>query len=241
VSKNQLIELTLSKPKLSLNLKNIDEFFPGFMEGDFGVIHGSWSVATLTSLLCVRAQLAKQLGGLGGNIVFVDGGNSFNLYQVAKLARVHHLNPRQVLEGIHISRAFTAYQVTALVLHKLKEAVKQFDAKLVVISDIAGFFLDKDVDDEEAKRVFSQVTVYLSNFARENKVVLLATLLPHKDYKRNCYLQALLSARANVVLSLRQTKYSRAVALEKHPYLNLGSFELPTNHLTLLDFMGGSD
>jgi hypothetical protein len=221
----------------TLNMRNITELFPGFAAGDFAVLYGSQSVLSLTSLLCVRAQLPSQLGGLSSNVVFVDGGNTFRLYQVARLAQLHQLDPRQTLERIYISRAFTAYQMTSLIMDYLKDAVERFSAKLVVISDIAGLFLDKDVPDEEARRVFSQVTAYLSNFARENQLILLAPYPPHQNGRRNLYLHALTCGRANMVIALRQTKYDREFALEKHPHFVLGSAEFPSDKLTLTEFM----
>jgi hypothetical protein len=237
----QLIQPKLARPVLSLNIRNVTALFPGFCEGDFAVIHGSSSATTLTSLLCVRGQLASQLGGMNTNIVFIDGGNNFDVYYTAQLARLHHLDAKQVLDNIYISRAFTAYQITALVMQKLKKAISKFNAKLVIISDIAGFFLDKDIAENEARKVFSQVTSYLSNFARENQVVLIATFSPHDDVARNNYLQSIVCASAEVVLSLNKKKHTRIVALEKHPYLTLGSVELRSNTTTLSDFLEGND
>jgi hypothetical protein len=219
-------------------MRNINDLFPGLALGDFAVLHGSESVLSLASLLCVRAQLPVQLGGLGSNVVFVDGGNTFQLYHVARLARLHRLDPKQALERIYISRAFTAYQMTALVLEKLRETVKRYDAKLVVISDIASFFLDKDVAEIEARRVYNQVTAYLQNFARENNVILVATYPPHQESRRNSYLHAVTCGRASTVISLRQTRYEREFILEKHPRYVLGSAELPSETLTLDSFLG---
>jgi RecA/RadA recombinase len=218
-------------------MRNINELFPGFAIGDFAVLYGSQSVLSLSSLLCIRAQLPNQLGGLGSNVIFVDGGNTFRLYQLARLARLYQLDPKQTLEHIYISRAFTAYQMAALILQKLEDAVKTCNAKLVIISDIAAMFLDKDVQAEEAKSIYSQVTTRLSNFAREQHAITVATYPPHEDSRRNMYLQALTLGRANVVMALKQTKYEREVILEKHPTLTLGSAELPTEILPLTAFM----
>ena len=226
-----------SQPVLSLNMRSINQLFPGFSIGDFAVLYGSNSVLSLTSLLCVRAQLPPQLGGLGSNVVFIDGGNTFRLYQVARLARLHQLDPKQALERIYLSRAFTAYQMTALILEKLKETVKRYNAKLAIISDIAGFFLDKDVPEYEARRVYSQVTAYLSNFAKENQIALIATYPPHKETKRNNFLQAVTCGKANVVISLNQTKYESEFILEKHPRCISGVAELPSETLTLEHFI----
>jgi len=222
---------------LSLNMRNVNQLFPGFALGDFAVLLGSSSVVSLSSLLCVRAQLPVQLGGLGSNVVFVDGGNTFQLYHVARLARLHGLDPKQTLERIYISRAFTAYQMTALVLEKLRETIRRYDAKLAVISDIAGFFLDKDVAETEARRVYSQVTAYLSNFAKENQVMLVATYPPHQASRRNTFLHEVTCGRANTVISLRQTRYEREFVLEKHPRYVLGVAELPSETLTLDHFL----
>ncbi len=229
--------VTTQQDLFSLNMRNISDLFPGFALGDFAVIYGSPSVVSLAALLCVRAQLPSQLGGLSSNVIFVDGGNTFRLYRIARLAQIHQIDPKQALERIQIARAFTAYQLTALIMENLKETVKKFNAKLVVISDIAGLFLNKDVPDEEARRVYSQVTAYLQNFARENRIILLATYLPRQNTGRNLHLHTLTCSRANVVIALRQTKYDREFALEKHPRFVLGTAEFLSDNLTLTDFM----
>ena len=234
---NTVVKSMASPPLLSLNMRNVNQLFPGFAVGDFALLHGSSSVMSLSSLLCVRAQLPVQLGGLGSNVVFVDGGNTFQLYHVARLARLHGLDPKQTLERIYISRAFTAYQMTAIVLEKLRETIQRYDAKLVVISDIAGFFLDKDIAETEAHRVYSQVLAYLSNFAKENQVMLVATYPPHQASRRNTFLHEVTCGRANTVISLRQTRYEREFVLEKHPRYVLGVAELPSETLTLDHFL----
>lgn len=224
-------------PLLSLNMQNINQLFPGFVGGDFAVLHGSSSAVSLASLLCVRAQLPVQLGGLGSNVVFVDGGNTFQHYHVARLARLHGLDSKHTLERIYISRAFTAYQMTSLVLERLRGTIRRYGAKLAVISDIAGFFLDKDIAESEARRVYCQVIAYLSNFAKENQIVLVATYPLHQESRRNTFLHEVTCRKANVVISLRQTKYEREFILEKHPRYVLGVAELPSETLTLEHFL----
>ena len=237
MSQKTIVKPIPSLNLLSINMRNIDQLFPGFAIGDFALLYGSQDVLSLSTLLCVRAQLPPQLGGLGSNVVFIDGANTFRLYQTTRLARLHHLDPKQALDRIYISRAFTAYQMASLILQKLEDAVKKYDAKLVIISDIAAMFLDKDVQDEEAKRIYTQITSRLSRFAQENQVIVVATYPPHVDSQRNFYLQAVTSGRANVVIGLKQTKYEREIILEKHPVFTLGSAELPSEILPLTAFM----
>ena len=237
MAQNSLIQTVRAQPLLALNMRNVSWLFPGFAAGDFAVLHGSVSVTSLASLLCVRAQLPIQLGGLGSNVIFIDGGNTFRLYQVARLAQMHKLNPKETLDRIYISRAFTAYQLTSLIMERLKETVKKYNAKLVILSDIAGFFLDKDVPEEEARSVFSQITFYISKFAQENQIILIATYPQHQETRRNSYLHTLTCSRANVVITLTQSQYDREFILEKHPRYVLGTAELPSENLTLTEFM----
>jgi len=122
-------------------------------------------------------------------------------------------------------------------MEKLEETVNKYNANLVVISDIAGFFLDNDVPNEEAQSVYSQIVSYLSNFAKEHHIIIVATYLPYQNSKRNTTLQEMTYNRASTVLSFSRTMYTSEVVLEKHPSFMLGSAELPSENLRLTDFM----
>ncbi len=218
-------------------MRNISELFPGFQAGDFALLHGSEAIQSIATLLSIRAQLPTQLGGLASNVIFIDGANSFRLYQTTRLARLCNLDPNQVLDHIYISRAFTAYQVAALITSQLEEATKKYSAKLVIISDIGGYFLDEDIAEDEAQRIFSQITNYLLSFAKKHQIIILATYLPHPQTKRNTLLHASNYSKANVVLALRKTGHARQFVLEKHPTISNGLREVPFEDLTLDNFL----
>jgi hypothetical protein len=241
LSQNALVKPYPPSTLFSFNVTNVDDLFPGFMTGDFAVVYGAPTVLPLSLLLSVRAQLPFQLGGLETNVLFVDGGNTFRLYEVSRIAQLHKLNPRQVLERIYVSRAFTAYQMTSIVLEKLKEAAEKFSSKLVIISDIAGLYLDRDVPLAEAKDVFNQLTVYLSKFAEENRLIVLATYPWQFSSRRNTFLHTAACGRANVVISVRQSKFGQQFVLEKHFTFTLGYAEFPSQNLTLNQLMEGTD
>lgn len=239
--KNQIVKPAIaqrSKTVFSFNIPQVDELFPGFTLGDFAVLYGSPSVISLTSLLCVRAQLPPQLGGLASKVIFIDGGNTFRLYKIARLAQLHQLNPNETLASIYISRAFTAYQLTSLIMEKLEETIQRYNAKVVVISDIAGFFLDQNVSAEEAQTVYSQIVSYLLEFAKKHQIILIATYLPYERSKRNNCLQDMIITSANTVLCFTTTKYTKKVTLEKHPLYMLGVAKLSSENRTLMDFIG---
>jgi len=174
---------------------------------------------------------------LGTNVTFVDGGNTFRLYDVSTIAQVHELDPKEVLERIFISRAFTAYQMTSIVFDRLRETVERYSSKLVVVSDIAGLYLDKDVPEREAKHVFSQLTLCLSRIAEENHVLVVATYPPHYPSKRNFFLKWIVCGKADVVASVKPTRHSRQFVLEKHPLLPSRRAAFPSENLTLSRFV----
>jgi hypothetical protein len=243
LAQNTVVKPISSRALLSFNMENIDDAFPGFMLGDFVVMHGISSVLTLSLLLAVRVQLPYQLDGLESSVVFVDGGNTFRLYEVSRLARLHHLRPRNVLQRIFISRAFTAHQMTSLILDKLEEAVTRYGARLVIISDFQGLYLDKDIQPEESREVFTQLAAYLSKFAEDKSVIVLATCLPHYYSRRSVFFDAVLCARSNVTISIGKKStypFNKQFTLQKHPIFKLATVDFQPENFTLNDFDGGA-
>jgi hypothetical protein len=144
--------------RLALGIPKIDDVFPGFQRGDFTVLFGHPMCKTLSFLLSVRCQLPLKKGGLNSRVVYIDGGNTFDPYSVSVIAREYSLEPKSVLEKILISRAFTAYQLTALIFEKLEATMKRHRSKLVIISDVASLFLDRDVPKKEGRDLFIKMT-----------------------------------------------------------------------------------
>jgi hypothetical protein len=219
--------------RFTFNTPDIDGLFPGFKAGDFAVLYGPQSLNSLISLLCARAQLPANQGGLESNVVFIDCANSSSLSSMQL-----QLDANDPLERILNMRVYTAYRLTSLIMEKLQDAVENQDAKLVVISDIAGPFLNDNVDDQEAKTVYSQITSYLANFAKKHHIIIVATYLSHESNKRNSVLQEITSAKASTVLRFTKTPYTREVELEKHPSYMLGVADLTSENHALSDFMG---
>jgi hypothetical protein len=211
--------------QLAFNIADIDGLFPGFRAGDFAVLYGPQSVTSLTSQLCIRAQLSTQLGGLESDVVFIDCANS------STLSTLDHIN------RIHGMRVYTAFRLTSLIMEKLREVIETYETKLVVISDIAGPFLHDNLDDQEARTVYSQIMSCLSNFAKKNHIIIIATYLPHESSTRNKILQEITSAKASTVLRFTKTPYTKEVELEKHPSYMLGVADLTSENKALTDFI----
>jgi hypothetical protein len=127
--------------------------------------------------------------------------------------------------------------MASLILQKLENAIKTSRAKLVIISDIAATFQDKDINHQEAKTIYSQILSKLAQIAKHEKATIIATYPPHQDTPRNIQFKAQTQEKANVVLNLHHAKYARQIILEKHHTYKTGSIELRTEKLQLNHFL----
>jgi len=222
---------------LALGIPKLDEVFPGFQRGEFAVLVGRPLSTMLSFLLSVRCQLPFRKGGLNSRVVFIDGGNTFDPYTVSAIAQEYGLEPRSVLEKILISRAFTAYQLTALVFEKLEDTLKRYRSKLVVISDITGLFLDRDVPKIEGRDIFMKMTQYLLDLASKRRAVIVASYFPRSYSSRNLFLESVLLARANTVIRFKKSRGGLNFVLEEHPSIKPSTIDFSSNSVTIDMFM----
>jgi hypothetical protein len=216
----------------------LDNVFPGFELGEFVALHGS-NASHASFVLCVRSELPPEKGGLGSPVVFVDCGNTFNPYLIVEVARSYGVDPRVALEKIYVSRAFTAYQLTALILEKLEPFLNQKEVKLVVVSSIASLFLDDSLPRVEAKGLFLKVCAKLSELASKKNILVLSTYLPLRGAKRDLFFAATLFARSNVVVKFETHGDALSFAVQDQPRNKHSTVDFSTgNHKSLMDYAG---
>jgi hypothetical protein len=221
---------------LSLGVSVLDDVFQGFELGDFVVLRGRTG-SFISFVLAVRCQLPPSKGGLRSSVVFVDGGNSFNPYLVAETARSHGLDSRAALKKIYVSRAFTAYQLSSLISQRLESFLKKKRAKLLVVSDIASLFSDRDIPKTEAKDLFMKTCTKLSEIASRKKSVVLVTHFAER-LKRNMIFDAVLYGKANVSVRFRKRKGILSFILEDHSHVKSFTMDLPaSDYASLKAFM----
>lgn len=225
---------------LSFEIEELDRLFGELRRGQLVFFHGSRMSHILSELLCVRSLLSHGNGGLDSPVVFIDGGNIFDPYLISETARLFSLDPEETLRNIWVSRAFTAYQLTALITEKLPEILDREDSKLVVISDIAALYCDSDIGILEAKRTFNLVTLFLWNLVRENNLLLVTTSLSSRG-ERKRRLEQYLQGRADIAARVDGGNPHVKITLEKHPSKPPASVSLfvgePVARYLLEDFM----
>ena len=103
-------------------------------------------------LLNLAANLAQR-----GPLTVFDGGNGFNIYTVAAALRRGGTNVQQALGRILVARAFTCYQMAALVCQApIKAAAPEGaapQAAPLMVLDFLSTFQDENVPIGERKRL----------------------------------------------------------------------------------------
>jgi hypothetical protein len=86
---------------------------------------------------------------LHGQAIVVDGGNCFDAYTLARVLRMHTLQVEAALKRIRLSRAFTCYQMLAML------AELPVDGTPVIVLDLLSTFLDESVALNKRQRLLT--------------------------------------------------------------------------------------
>jgi DNA repair protein RadA len=122
--------------------KTLDELLGGGFEtqsiielfGEYG--SGKTQIA---HQLCVIVQLPKEQGGLEGHAYYIDTENTFRPERIVQMAEAYELNPDEVLEKIHVARAYNSNHQMLLV-DKVKELSSDTQARLLVVDSLTAHF-----------------------------------------------------------------------------------------------------
>jgi hypothetical protein len=206
-----------TKLSLSFGDNYLDELCDGTHSGQLTVLYGDKIWQPIVERLCVRAQLQNETGNLNAESVFVDGGNTFDIYHVSNYAAALRQDRDEVLRAIHISRAFTCYQLVNLIVEKLPKLIReQSKIGTVVVSNLLDLFMDSEIELNEAKHIVNFLSGFLVQFARENRIAIVVTCSGPNDY-RSDLLMHFLTSRAQVVLKAELHGRETQISLQKHP------------------------
>jgi len=155
---------------LTTSVPTLDRILGPFEPGKVTLVDsGSDFVFHLTTLLCVRAVMD------GSDVVFVDGGNSVDPYGMVAIGRRAGLARHEILPRVHVARAFTCHQMTALILGMLDRELQETGAGLAVLSCLPEMYLDEDVEAGEAHQLFQRSIRAVRRIVAEREVVGLVT------------------------------------------------------------------
>jgi len=138
-----LLERRLQVGYITTGSKSFDELLGGHgvesqsiteLFGEFG--SGKTQIALQ---MCVNVQLPKEKGGLEGHVFFIDTENTFRPDRIKQMAEGVELDPDEVLNKIHVARAYNSSHQMLLV-DKVKELSKEFPGRLLVVDSLTSHF-----------------------------------------------------------------------------------------------------
>ena len=226
--------LTEQGPTLTTGIDSLDRTLI-LKFGQLAALQGEAS-HSLSSLLCVRAALPKP-DGQDSDVVFLDGGNSFDTYLISEHSIRHESDSRKILERIHLSRAFTYHQLSRLIHEKLPNAIDHFKAKLAVVSDITQLYCDPDVQTDaqkkrEALSIFRKDVRSLATIAEQKSALIIVTNLQ----KRNRAMDSALLHMAHVSARIEDRDTFTQLTLTKHPFTPQLKATISMNKQTLENY-----
>ena len=107
----------------------ITELFGEFGSGKTQIAHQ----------LCVNAQLPAERGGLESHAFYIDTENTFRPDRIIQMAEACDLDPDDVLQKIHVARAYNSSHQMLLV-EKVNELSKEIPARLLVVDSLTAHF-----------------------------------------------------------------------------------------------------
>jgi hypothetical protein len=138
-------------------------------------------------LLDLAARLAVR-----GPLRVLDGGNQFNAYPVARTVRRYTSDLSNVLQDILLARAFTCYQMAALIDDSPAGATP------TLVFDLLATFYDENVSLFESRRLLATCLVKLQRLGQAGPVIVGAQLPGTVCQERQVLLDLLRKSTAQV-------------------------------------------
>jgi DNA repair protein RadA len=128
--------------KLTTASRALDELLGGGLEsaciteffGEFGS-----GKTQITHQLCVNNYRPSEDGGNEAHSIYIDTENTFRPERIVQMAVAFDLDPTEVLQSIHVARAFNSHHQMLLV-EKARDIAKEFPIRLMVVDSLTAHF-----------------------------------------------------------------------------------------------------
>ena len=178
--------------RITLDIEKIDSSITLTTEDCVCIIGEARCANAILMRLCVRALILKRQRKLleFAKVIFIDAGGKNNssdsFYRCVNFARQYGLDIKKVLQSIVISRAFTIYQLTDLIIYELPRVIQQLEAKVILISDLLNMFVcDPQIKIEEGERMIKEIINSLrkiSSTATNNTLIVVSLYRHHHHH-----------------------------------------------------------
>ena len=219
-----LIAKEILKPDVVVlsGIRELDRLLGGFKQGKITYIDGYSSLTSnMPNQICVNTYRAFH-----SDIIYIDAGMCADPYKIAQYARKMELDQKEVLEHVHISRAFTVYQLATLIQDMLEHAIKRYRPQTLIIGRLPIFYLDSDVAEKEAQTLLKTNLHKIRELTTKYDLITIFTNIDKKLLLNTRNVRGILHQNVDEVVLMNESELSTSVELlkrkEKTTILHLG-------------------
>jgi len=210
------VNLNSFLPRLYFGNEILDGIFQGLKPGQIVYLHGSEICLTLAEVLCLKAQLPINEGGINSKVVFLDNSCSFNIEIITDLSRRHKLDKSVIFQNILLSRSFTCFQLTNLIECKLEKIFEDTGSKFIVVSEFPLLYCDRDLEEDLGKDQFSRAFLGLKTTIKSKDAIALITYSGHESTNRMNTLERHTKRLCDIAANVTVQNFTQKIILEKH-------------------------
>ncbi|KYK30545.1 MAG: hypothetical protein AYK22_03480 [Thermoplasmatales archaeon SG8-52-3] len=201
------------KPDIVVNsgVKEIDNITGGFKQGEITYIDGDSSIISkIPDQICVNTYRTFH-----SDTIYIDAGMSVDPYRIAQYARKIEVSQRETLENVHISRAFTVYQLSTLIQDMLEQAIKRYKPQTLIIGRLPIFYLDSDVEPKEAQTLLRVNLHKIKELTKKYGLITIFTNFDRKMLSSNRNIRKILYSNVDEVVLMKELELITRVELVK--------------------------
>jgi hypothetical protein len=137
-------------------------------------------------------------------------------YKIAQYARKIEIDQRETLKHIHISRAFTVFQLTTLIQDMLEQAIMIYNPKTLVIGKISTLYLSSDVSYDELQILLKNDLKKIKEFTIKYDLITILSNLDNRLLSNSTDICKKLYENADEVIRMKQVGQRISVDLQKN-------------------------
>ena len=223
---NSFLEKRILKPDIIVQsgIPELDILLGGFKAGEITLIDGnSKLIVDMPNQICVNTYRTFH-----GDTIYIDSGMHANPYRIARYARIMELDQRETLEHVHISRAFTLYQLSTLLQDMLEPLIQGCSPQTLIVGMFPSLYLDHDVSSQEAQTLLKNNLRKIRELTREYNLITIFTNLNTRMMSNYRGLRKTIYSAADEIIRMKQLEQCIHVDLVKRQ-----------EHATIVSFARG--
>ena len=210
---SHLIVKTILKPDIIVKsgILELDRITNGFKARKITLIDGNCRlISDLPNQICVNTYRTFK-----SNTVYIDGGICADPYKIARYARIMELDQRKTLEHVQISRAFTVYQLSAVIQDMLESIIKKYNPRTLIIGMFPNLFLDSDISTQESQTLLKNNLDKIRVLTQKYNLITIFTNLDRTHLSNTRNMRKILYSNVDEIIRMKQLEHCINIDLVK--------------------------